>query len=66
MRKCIRCGEDMLENYVIKSQGGLYGVRINSDRDKIFGKNMGEPNVAICPNCGEISLYLDNSGKLNK
>lgn len=66
MRKCIRCGEDMLENYVIKTQSRVYGIRLKSDGDIVFGKNVGEPRAAICPNCGEISFYLDNLSKLNK
>ena len=66
MRKCIRCGTEMKENCGIKVQGGGYGIVLTDDENKLFGGRMGSPKVAICPNCGEVSIYLENTSKLNK
>lgn len=58
MRKCIRCGTDMKENYGIKVQSGGYGIEITNGT-KIFSERIGKPQIAICPKCGELSIYID-------
>ena len=55
----------MIENCDIKVEGAGYGI-ILSDSKKIFAERMGKPKVAICPSCGEISIYLENTDKLKK
>ena len=64
MRKCIRCGAEMNENYDIKIQRGGYGIEISSGT-KLLSKRIGKPQVAICLSCGEISLYIENIAKAN-
>ena len=64
MRKCIRCGSEMKENCAIKVEGMAYGIVMSTDSDKIFGGRIGEPRVAICPKCGEVSIYVDNPEEL--
>ena len=63
MRKCIRCGSEMKENCAIKVEGAGYGIILSSDENKLFGGRMGKPKVAICPNCGEVSVYMENIEK---
>lgn len=58
MRKCLRCNTEMKEGYDVKVRGGAYGVIISKGKG-VFSKRLKAPNVAICPKCGEISLYLD-------
>ena len=53
----------MLEDYDIKVQGGGYGI-ILARSEKIFAQRLGKPKVAICPNCDEISIYIDETNKL--
>lgn len=60
MRKCIRCGSEMKENCAIKVEGIGYGIILSSDENKLFGGRMGKPKVAICPECGEVSIYLED------
>lgn len=64
MRKCLRCGAAMKEDCAVKVAGAGYGIVLSSDSRKIFGGRMGEPKVAICPDCGEVSLYLEQVEKL--
>lgn len=64
MRECIRCGTEMKENCAIKVEGGGYGIVLSSNENNLFSGRMGKPKVAICPKCGEVSIYLENLDKL--
>ena len=64
MRKCIGCGSIMKENCAVKVEGAGYGIILSSDESKLFGGRMGKPKVAICPECGEVSIYLDDVERL--
>ena len=64
MRKCIRCGSEMKENCAIKVEGAGYGIVLSSDKYKFFGGRIGRPEVAICPKCGEVSVYMKDVEKL--
>ncbi len=64
MRKCIRCGSEMKENCAIKVEGAGYGIILSSDENNLFEGRMGKPKVAICPNSGEVSVYMENIEKL--
>lgn len=59
MRVCYRCSIEMVEGFDIKVEGGAYGIKI-SDGTGIFAKRIEKPKVTICPECGEISLYIEN------
>lgn len=64
MRKCIRCQTDMIEHCSIKVEGAGYGIVMATDDHRLFTNRIGKPKVAICPNCGEVSIYLENIDKL--
>lgn len=64
MRKCIRCGSEMIEECAIKVEGAGYGIVMSTDENKLFAKRIGKPKVAICPECGEVSIYIENVEKL--
>lgn len=63
MRICVRCGNAMKENCAIKIEGGAYGIVMATD-EKLFGNRIGKPKVAICPECGEVSMYVEDLTKL--
>ena len=46
--------------------GASYGIVLCDDDTKLFGGRLGAPSVAICPNCGEVSIYLEDTAKLRK
>lgn len=56
----------MVENCGIKVQGGGYGIVLTNDENKLFGGRMGAPRVAVCPVCGELSIYLEDVAKLKR
>ena len=64
MRKCIRCGNEMKEGCAIKIEGGGNGIVLSADENKLFGGRIGKTKVAICPNCGEVSIYIEDLEKL--
>ena len=63
MRECIRCKTEMVEGLNIRDSGQFTSIIINTPG--VFGKNLGKVKAAVCPNCGEISLYLEDTDKLN-
>ena len=65
MRKCLRCGTEMKENCAIKVEGAGYGIIMSSDENKLFGGRIGKPKVAICPKCGEVSIYVEDVKSCN-
>ncbi len=66
MRKCLRCGSEMQEGCTVKVEGAGYGVVLSTEENKLFSGRIGKPRVAICPQCGEVSLYLDDVDRLNR
>ena len=56
-RKCIRCGAEMEENYKITSG---YGIVLRPEK----GRNAVKLKAAVCPQCGEASIYVDDPDKL--
>ena len=66
MRTCLRCGSEMQENCAVKVEGAGYGIVLSNNADKLFGGRIGQPRVAICPQCGEVSIYLADTDRLQK
>ncbi len=64
MRVCVRCQTKMIENCDVKVEGAGYGIKVALGTG-IFAKRIGKPKVAICPKCGEISLYIENIEKFS-
>lgn len=64
MRKCIRCGTEMKENCGIIVKGTVKGIVLTDDKNKCWSGGLGSPQVAICPNCGEVSVYLEEIARL--
>lgn len=65
MRICKRCNVEMIKGFDIKVDGGAYGIKITKGF-RLLSKKTEPPRVAICPNCGELSLYIENVDKLIK
>ena len=64
MRNCLRCGAQMQEGCTVKVEGAGYGVVLSTEENKLFSGRIGKPKVAVCPVCGEVSIYLDDVDKL--
>lgn len=64
MRKCIRCDEKMIENLDVKVEGGANGLKIT--QQGIFKDALGKISCAVCPRCGYIETYVQDTGKIRK
>lgn len=64
MRKCIRCENELIEDYDVKVEGATYGLKIT--KPGIFKGNLGKVHAAVCPECGYIEFYLDDTSKIKK
>jgi predicted nucleic-acid-binding Zn-ribbon protein len=64
MRKCLRCNVEMVENLDVKVEGGAYGIKIT--QQGIFKDNLGKVKCAVCPECGYIENYVDDTSKIKK
>jgi len=47
----------MLEGFDVKVDGAGYGIEIAAGTG-IFATRLEKPKVAVCPQCGEISLSI--------
>lgn len=64
MRKCVRCNTEMNEELEIKVDMQSYGISVSLKG--IFGKKIEKPQIAVCPECGEISFFIKNINLLRK
>jgi hypothetical protein len=55
----------MVEGFDVKVDSAGYGITIAAGTG-IFANRIEKPKVAICPKCGEISLYIENIDKIPK
>jgi len=65
MRICCQCQSEMLEGFDVKVEGAGYGIKVSKGTG-IFANRIEKPKVAICPKCGEISLYVENIDKISE
>ena len=63
MRKCIRCSCEMRGDYDVKVVGAAYGLKIT--KPGIFKDNLGKVHAAVCPECGYLELYLEDTDKID-
>lgn len=65
MRICPQCKCEMTEGFDIKVEGAGYGIKVSKGTG-MFANRIEKPKVAICPKCGEISLYIENVDKISE
>ncbi len=58
MRECTKCNTIMKEDYAIRPMLHNSHVVIEIEA-KLFFPKYCEISVAVCPNCGEVSTYLN-------
>lgn len=64
MRKCLRCGKEMIEGYTIREESEAAEIQL-VESEELLAKRI-QPKVAVCPDCGEVSVYIENIEKLRK
>ena len=64
MRTCKQCDSEMVNGFDINVDGASYGIKITKN-STIFSERIEKPKVAICPKCGEVSLYIEKLDKIS-
>ena len=64
MRKCIRCQSAMVEDLSVMVTNGGYGIDV---REKgMFKGSLGRIKCAVCPECGWVETYIENTEAIKK
>ena len=62
MRKCLRCGTEMVEDLTVMVTNGGYGVDVR--QKGMFKGALGRIKCAVCPECGYTETYIDDTEKI--
>lgn len=64
MRKCLRCQKEMIEDLDVFVSNGAYGIDV---REKgLLKGTLGKIKCAVCPECGYIEMYIQDTTKIKK
>lgn len=67
MRKCLRCQHEMIEDYGLKIESvilaGIAPVKLSKEQG-VFSDAIEVIKAAVCPACGEVSLYIEQLDKI--
>lgn len=63
-RRCLRCNVEMIEDFDVKVEGAGYGIKIT--QQGLFKDNLGKVQCAICPECGYMETYIEDTNKVKK
>ena len=63
-RRCLRCNVEMIEDFDVKVEGAGYGIKIT--QQGLFKDNLGKVKCAICPECGYMETYIEDTNKVKK
>lgn len=58
-RTCTRCGTMMKSGYELGIKGSGMTVKLKEE-DVLIGKGISRLKAAVCPECGEVSIYLED------
>ncbi len=58
-RKCPMCGTEMVEECSVRVKGSPMLLMLVKRIDKRHTGNIGDIHGAVCPRCGEVSLYIE-------
>ena len=54
----------MIENFDIKVEGAGYGIKLT--QHGLFKDNLGKIQCAVCPECGYMETYIEDTNKVKK
>ena len=64
MRECLRCKTIMIENLNVMVSSGEAAIDV---REKgIFKGSLGKIKCAVCPNCGYVESYIEDTKKVKE
>ncbi|MCD7981220.1 MAG: hypothetical protein LUF32_02720 [Clostridiales bacterium] len=63
MRECLRCGAQMIDGGCLLDSADASQTSVSINRRKPMRSSLGNPTVAVCPRCGEVSVYIPDIEK---
>ena len=64
MRKCLRCETAMIEDLVVKCVSSANGIEVREPG--LIKMSLGRIKCAVCPECGYIENYIENTYSVKK
>ena len=64
MRLCLKCNNEMQENLEISVSNGAFGIEVR--KKGLFSSSLGRIKCAVCPTCGYVETYVEDTEKLKK
>lgn len=65
-RICQQCQTEMVEDCSVSVEFDISGIVVTQKRKGLF-KNVSEKvKAAVCPNCGNVSFYVEDFKKFNQ
>lgn len=62
-RKCLRCGEAMVDNCQANISGSGQYIDSISKKDGFIKRVQSDCNAAVCSKCGYVEFYIDEPHK---
>jgi len=59
MNECLRCKKELMKDLDVYAEGA-FQVEV-SDKKRVLTKHRAKVKAAVCPICGEVSLYLEGN-----
>lgn len=64
MRDCLRCKTEMIEGFDMKVERAWQGIKVSEGTYGFEAKEIEKPKIAICPKCGELSIYIEHLDRI--
>lgn len=60
----MRCNKEMIEDLDVKVEGRADGIKVT--QYGIFKESLGKVRCAVCPECGYMESYIEDTSKIKK
>ena len=64
-RTCNQCQTEMIKDCKVNVEYDVSGITISQKRKGLFNSVSAKTKASVCPNCGYVSLYIDEYEKFN-
>jgi hypothetical protein len=65
-RICNQCQTEMINDCKVSVEYDVNGISISQKRKGLFNSVSAKTKASVCPNCGNVALYIDEYTKFIK
>jgi hypothetical protein len=65
-RICNQCQTEMIDDYKVTVEADISGLKISQKGKGLFKNVSAKPKASVCPNCGNVALYIDDFKKFQQ